>query len=208
MEFVYCDLDDHTRQLMISEVDTDIADGTLVASKRFSDAGREVYPALLREAVSRGDESTLADALLAGPNFKPQEWVNRGQGYWRTVVASTAAKTFADGEFNRFFVRALALAALEADIALVEVYRAKAVSEPRAESEARIGASYPPSELLADLRAHKGFETAIGLGRPNSGLSARLTGRRAACEAPLDASGEFHAACHECAFRMRPLGTA
>ena len=208
MGFVYCDLDDGTRKQMISEVDADITNVTLVLSKRFSTTGEQIYPGLLREAVSHGDESTLADALTVGSNFKSQEWVNRGKGYWRTIDPSTAAQTFAEGEFNRLFVRGLALEAAEAGVLSLEVYRAKAVSEPRPESEALVGAFYPPHGLLADLRAHKGFETAIGLGRPNSGLSARLTGRRAACDTLLDDSGDFHAACAECVFRIRPTGTA
>lgn len=57
----------------------------------------------------------------------------------------------------------------------VIVYRAKSVSNPRAESEAKIGAEYKPQDILADLRTAKGVEPALGAPPgPDSGLSLTL----------------------------------
>ncbi|MDP9470553.1 MAG: hypothetical protein M3Q71_07785 [Chloroflexota bacterium] len=57
----------------------------------------------------------------------------------------------------------------------VEVYRAKQVTSPRLESQRMLGKLVDPEELLNDLRAHPGTDTALGLpSGPNSGLSIRL----------------------------------
>lgn len=61
------------------------------------------------------------------------------------------------------------------DIALLEVYRAKQVAEPRAASQAKIGQMVNPGDILNDLRSTQGVEPALGLPPgPNSGLTLRL----------------------------------
>ena len=198
MSFVFCDLGDTTRGLMLSEVEADIASGTLNESKRFSAEGAAAYPDLLREAVRAGDEDTLRESLASGPYFVAKEWVNKEpNGYWKSIP-STAAQTFADGEFNRFFVRGLALEALSNGAELLEVYRAKWVADPRPESEALIGACFQPVSLLGDLRANQGVETAIGLARPNSGLSARIKGFPTPCLDPSVPRSAYRSGCALC----------
>jgi len=56
------------------------------------------------------------------------------------------------------------------------IYRAKPVTTPRPESEARIETALAPEELLEDLRSHPGDERpSLGVpSGPNSGLSVRL----------------------------------
>jgi hypothetical protein len=90
-------------------------------------------------------------------------------------VPHTAAQTFAEGEFNRFYLRALCRFTLENGGTELEVYRAKSVTNPRMDSEARIGTRVSVTQLLDDLRANNSVENALRLPPgPNSGLSARL----------------------------------
>jgi len=90
-------------------------------------------------------------------------------------VASNAPQRLAEGEFNRFFLRGLCLRAIDEGIDEVIVYRARASSSPRSESEALVGTRFDPKVLLNDLRENLGVDTALGLPPgPNSGLSARL----------------------------------
>ena len=57
----------------------------------------------------------------------------------------------------------------------IEVYRAKEVTNPRSESERKIGTIVDPKKLLDDLRANPGVDTALGLpSGPNSGLSVKI----------------------------------
>jgi hypothetical protein len=81
----------------------------------------------------------------------------------------------AEGEFGRFYLRALCLRALADGTNHLVIYRAKAVMNPRPDSQAKIDTTIDAATLLADLRAHSGVDTALGLPPgPNSGLSARL----------------------------------
>jgi hypothetical protein len=82
----------------------------------------------------------------------------------------------AESEFNRYYIRALARRAIEDGIPELVVYRAKPVTTPRPESEARIETSLVPQELLEDLRSHTGDERpSLGVpSGPNSGLSVRI----------------------------------
>ena len=50
-----------------------------------------------------------------------------------------AAELIAEGEFNRFYLRALCLAALSQDIPVLVINRARHSDHPRPESEAQIG---------------------------------------------------------------------
>ena len=55
------------------------------------------------------------------------------------------------------------------------VYRARPAENPRPESEALVETTVDPFDLLADLRAHPGEATELGIpAGPNSGISVRL----------------------------------
>jgi len=79
-----------------------------------------------------------------------------------------------EGEFNRYYMRGLCKYAIDNNIGKLEVYRAKHVDNPRAESEMKIGERICANQLLNDLRVNKtGTELGLPPG-PNSGLSIRL----------------------------------
>jgi hypothetical protein len=86
-----------------------------------------------------------------------------------------AHEMLAEGEFNRFYIRALCLRAIEDGVSEVIVYRAKDVEHARSESQQKIGSRVAAELLLRDLRTHVGVDTALGLPPgPNSGLSVHL----------------------------------
>ena len=84
-----------------------------------------------------------------------------------------AAAVMAEGEFNRFYIRALCIRAIDEGREL-EIYRARPSAKPDEASEAKIGDKPDPKALLADLRTSPGVGTALGLPRPGSGVSVRL----------------------------------
>lgn len=107
-------------------------------------------------------------------NSHEQGHSRRGTPYVK-AVPHNAHITLADGEFNRFYLRALCVRADQDGIEHLEIYRAKVVESPRWDSEVRIGKFINASALLADLRAHPGVDLALGVPNgPNSGLSAKL----------------------------------
>ena len=168
-------LDAETWARMLEEAQADEAQGTLYLSPRLSGTGTARYPAMLREAIETGTDVTLAQEL-AGPGILNEyEERNTKKGTIQALVPVTAPETLAEGEFNRFYARGLCRRALADGFDAVEVYRAKAVANPRQESQAMLGARVGAAALLDDLRTHQGVEPALGLPPgPNSGLSVKL----------------------------------
>jgi len=176
MALTYHNLDDRTRKLMSDEMDYDIAHNQLHISPFLSGQGQRDYVNLLREAIQRGSDETLAKNLRAHrritkalPRRKPEG------GYMIAAAPVNAARLLAESEFNRFYIRALARRAMEDGIPELVVYRAKQVRKPRPESEALVETTIAPEALLADLRAHPDQPPTLGVpSGPNSGLSVRL----------------------------------
>ena len=176
MPLQYAHLDDRTRTLMLSEIEADIKAGKLYVSDNLSERGCAEYPALLLAAAQSGSDATLAEAIHPRLNSHAKPRQLKSGGYSKPPVMRTGAhEMLADGEFNRYYMRALCLRVIEDGIKSVVVYRAKEVSNPRSGSEEMIGKHMAPDELLQDLRAHIGVDTALGLPPgPNSGLCIRL----------------------------------
>jgi hypothetical protein len=176
MGLEYRNLDERTRKLMLFEIDRDIKAGTLYISDNLNPQGKNDYPNLLRHAATSGNDITLAEDIKGRLNSheKPR-LLKSGEFSKPPVMRSNAHEMLAEGEFNRFYIRAVSARALEDGINNVIIYRAKDVSNPRSESEAKIGQEISAQALLSDLRAHPGVDTALGLPPgPNSGLSVRL----------------------------------
>ena len=170
-------LDDRTRQLMLDELEYDIAHNQLHISPFLSGQGQRDYLELIREAIRSGTDQTLAE------NLRLHRRINRTQprrqpkgGYSIASTPENAAEVLAESEFNRYYIRGLARRAIEDGIPELVIYRAKPAKNPRPESVARVETSISPQDLLDDLRAHPGDEPpALGVpSGPNSGLSVRL----------------------------------
>ena len=177
MSLFFENLDERTRQLMLDEVEYDIAHNQLHISPFLSGQGQWDYADLLRKAIQKGNDTTLVKDLQARrrivralPRRKPQG------GYVIAATVENAAEVLAESEFNRYYISGLARRALEDDIPELVVYRAKPARNPRPESEARLEMALSPKALLEDLRAHPGDELpALGIpSGPNSGLTVRL----------------------------------
>jgi hypothetical protein len=165
------DLDEPTRTLMRAEALEDQRQGRLYVSGRLSERGSDAWPNLLLAAIATGDDDALAKELRQPGMMNAMEMRKTGPA----KVPVNAPEMLAEGEFNRFYIRAVCRRAVEDGIDEVEVYRAKAVSNPRRESQAKLGTRVDAAALLDDLRTHPGVDTALGLpAGPNSGLSVRL----------------------------------
>src|SRR5512138_1525108 len=177
MALYFENLDDRTRGLMLEEMDYDIAHNQLHISPFLSGQGQRDYVNLLRETLQGGNDETLAQSLREHRRIlRTLPRRNPRGGYSMSATPENAAQVLAESEFNRYYIRALARRAIEDGIQELVIYRAKPVSSPRPESEARIETSLSPQDLLNDLRAHPGDEPpALGVpSGPNSGLSVRL----------------------------------
>lgn len=168
-------LDNRTREFMREEVEHDTYAGTLYYGHYLSSTGREDYRDLLVEAISTGNDDTLAAELGRAERLLQHTTRNTTRGVINARVPVNAPQMLAEGEFNRFYGRGLSRRALEDGVPALEVYRAKQVDAPRPQSEALIGTTLDPQALLEDLRTHPGVDPALGLpAGPNSGLSVQL----------------------------------
>lgn len=168
--------DGDTRQLMRSEASDDLAsDAGVNRSKYFTDNGFEAYKSgLLLEAIDHHDDEWLASALDKPGYFATHHPRKTKNGTSMVKVPITAPTTFAEGEFNRYYIRAVCLRAINEGRA-IEVVRAKSVANPRAESEQLIGTSLEPAVVLTDVRENPGADLVQGVpSGPNSGLSIHL----------------------------------
>ncbi|MDS7935640.1 hypothetical protein RMB03_17535 [Acinetobacter sp. V91_7] len=169
MSFNFEDLNQDVREKMLLEIQLDISNKNLYISKRFSQKGINDYPNILIKHVTDGDEVSLGNELRQDGRFNSMEQTKTGL----KKVPFNAHETLSEDQFNRFYVRALCLVAIETNKSL-QVYRAKNVSNARTASQQKIGEFIDPSKLLDDLRSN-GLDTALGLpAGPNSGLSVRL----------------------------------
>ena len=174
MALQFHNLDERTRTLMVNELEIDVAAGTLYLSTRLSHRGRNEYEQLLRTSFLVGDDESLANDIRSPGLLNASEQHRRGTSVSMVKVPVTAPETLAEGEFNRFYIRALCRRAIDDGVDTLEIYRAKAVTNPRSASQGMIGQRIGACELLRDLRSNPGVETSLGLPSPNSGLSLRL----------------------------------
>jgi hypothetical protein len=176
MGFDFKDLDDATRKEMAAEIDFDVKAGKLYLSKYFKEGVGPQYEQLLRQAAAKHNEAWLADEIRGAGLMRANTHAKhpKKDEMIEKDVPITAAETLAEGEFNRFYARALCKRAIAAKKQL-EIYRAKEVMNARSESQAMIGKRFDPQALLDDLRTSQGMDTALKLpSGPNSGLSVRL----------------------------------
>jgi hypothetical protein len=108
----YADLNDTTRQHMLTEFNSDLQAGTLYISNYLSAVGRERYSELLREAIEDGDDDSLAAALAVPGIFDTHHQRRKPKGgFTQAKVPHTANTTLAEGEFNRFYLCAASVCA-------------------------------------------------------------------------------------------------
>ena len=172
MAFDFKKLDVQIRRLMLEEVLMDETRGEFFRGKYTNDTGKAAFPQLLKQAVQSGNEVSLAQSLHSALFLKSYTKKTPSGGTTTAAVPHNANIMLAEGEFNRFYIRAICRLATEQGLTEVRIYRAKQVNNPRTESQKRIGQLVDAQSLLSDLRSSIGVDTALGCpSGPNSGLS-------------------------------------
>lgn len=175
MSLRYDSLDPDVRVQMLEEVRMDIKRDDLYLGRYLNAEGRKRWPEILMTACEGGTDEQIARTLRDKRLLL--EFTEKAKPKGGTTIAKvphTAPDMLAEGEFNRFYIRGLCLDVLAKGGSELEVYRGKQVSDPRPESEARIGAKVGAQKLLDDLRSNVGVDTALGVpAGPNSGLTVR-----------------------------------
>lgn len=126
-------LDDITRKYMVEEMQGDISERKVYISSRLNADGKIRFQELLIASAKSGNDGTLAESLLGYFNEKE----SNGKGSYKSIPYN-ANVTLAEGEYNRYYIRALCRRAI-LENKRIEVCRVRDSSRPRPESECRIG---------------------------------------------------------------------
>jgi len=119
------ELDEKTRKFMLAEFNVEEASGKPYRSKALSDQGRVAFPAIIRVAIMKGNEETLANSLAKPENWNQNEsYVRNGVTRTRPINMQAAAERLAVTEFNTWYVRGLAKRLIEERVTQCQVYRA------------------------------------------------------------------------------------
>lgn len=162
------DLDERTREVMLEEFEYDMESETVYRSTRISEYGWRHYPRIFRNAIEHDEADGFAMDLKP---LLEDHVVVKGK---LQKVPKNAAELLAYGQFNYYYVRAMARRAVEEKRELA-VYRAKPTSSPRPDSEAKIGTKPDPAELYEELRNSQAFESLLGIPNgPGSKISVRF----------------------------------
>jgi hypothetical protein len=167
--------DDKVRELMLEEVEYDIKKGKIYFSPRLNDESKEKYLELLKKSIQEGDDKSFANNILKSGCFKPVMSKKTRSGKSEMArVPNDAHFILAEGEFNRYYLRAICLKAI-ANNKELELYLSKPVESQRFEAKKLVGEIVNPTDLLNDLRENVRIDSALGLSQgPNSWLSAKI----------------------------------
>ncbi|RLV60873.1 hypothetical protein D5018_04315 [Parashewanella curva] len=166
---------ENVRNEMISEIQNDIAQDKLYISDRLNQSGKEVYSQLLLAAAEEGNIESFVANLNMG-YFNPTYLRKKPSGGFTSAsMPYNANATLCEGEFNRFYIRAVCQKAISQDQQYITVYRARHSGTPRSASLRLENQQFSALQLLNDLQANVGVDTALGLPPgPNSGMSVKL----------------------------------
>lgn len=123
--FYFPDLDEKTRQCMVSEIKLDISKGLFYEPKSMTAPYLLTYRRLLKECCQNGTPETLQKKLV--PAFFRQKDRNGRK------ISANISQLVAFSDFNRYYVRAMLLRAIRENKNL-SVYRAKQAENVRKES--------------------------------------------------------------------------
>jgi hypothetical protein len=163
------------RHEMISEIQADIDSGKLYISDRLNTNGKKQFPSALLKAAESLDVSGFVQSFgihYFNPYYQRR---NPSGSFTQARMPNNANVTLCEGEFNRFYIRAVCIKANASGKNYVTAYRARGSDNPRPESVAIEGQQFETDKLLNDLRTNIGIDTALGLPPgPNSGMSVKL----------------------------------
>ncbi|MEX2143652.1 MAG: hypothetical protein WD740_03585 [Anaerolineales bacterium] len=160
---------------MLQEFEYDVERGANFIDPRLISKMSDIYLQLLRVAIQSGTAESFSDAIDHHHLLKEEETRQVGEKTILAKVPKTANHTLGEGEFNRYYMRAICLQAIKLGHANVEIYRAKPVQTARREAQHGVGTFKNAAELLQHLRATNISVDGVFPGA-NSGKSVRMVG--------------------------------
>ncbi len=170
--YYFQNLDDTTRFIMITELEMDLKNGLFYVPKSIKPDFVCTYKKILRNTFEKGDVNSLRRNLI--PNFFKEKDKNGKK------IPSNIREMLAFSDFNRYYMRAILLRAIDERKSVI-VYRAKSSVSERVDSKLLINQNFSIkstlTQMLNILRNYKilfNEQNTLLFCKPNSGLSLKL----------------------------------
>lgn len=175
----YMQLNETVRRFMMQEY----AQGGHYISPRLNEGGRARWIGLLKDALQYHTDVWLERELIRRNSFVATEYLKStmGKTVTRAVNSEQIAKILAEGEFNRFYLRALCVAAQTRGVTHLLVTQGRVIPNAPLAAGKSVGSAVEVNALLNTLRNNGYRQVDIALGAPEglgvpACLSARLPG--------------------------------
>jgi hypothetical protein len=160
--FTFLDLTKRTRKLMLEELEADVLSNTVYLSPRLSERGKADFVGILRDTFEKRSLGWISSELFDFGRMADEEEYQKNGIWYRRRIGLMARTTLAEGEFNRYYIRAVCLIAIE-EKQNVRVYRAKEVEKARPASQRLVGKRRKARKILEDLRTSIGVDPVPGV---------------------------------------------
>jgi hypothetical protein len=126
----------------------------LYRGPRLNGVGVRRWPMLLEEAARWHDDDWLSGQLAKQGLIGDHEMniARTGQRILESIKIQISAAMLAEREFNKFYMRALCMRAIQSGITKLEFYRGRCVAKHTHELDEKVGTFIDPYILLSALR--------------------------------------------------------
>jgi hypothetical protein len=175
----YAQLNETIRRFMMQEFEQ----GGHYISPRLNEGGRARWIGLLKDALQYHTDVWLERELIRRNCFQATEYLKStmGKTVTRAVNRDQLAKTLAEGEYNRYYLRGLCLAAKSRGYTHLIVSQGRIIPNAPPASRKSVGTPVEIGQLLNALRTNSFKHVDSALGAPDglpapACLSARIPG--------------------------------
>ena len=155
MELTFPNLDDdpRTRVYMVEELELDVPRNEIYRGTRLTEAGWQAWPGLLREALKLYEPKWLELQSKQAGYWLSHETSRRGGKEYPKAVPVDAAQTLAEGQFVRYYLRAVGRRAMDDghDLKVVRLARHGVVVVPEAVVQRHLRVDAPFILRVADV---------------------------------------------------------
>lgn len=113
MDFVFRNLDEVTRKIMLKDFENDYNQNKWYISNRLSKIGIKEFPDLLRNSFKNGTIETLENSRIPYIHLNFQETYTKSFGFVGIRNMPANAPKILAGEFNRYYMIALCKRAIQ-----------------------------------------------------------------------------------------------
>jgi hypothetical protein len=150
------------RNFMDEELQYDIDNQNLSISSRLNKHGKSNYVSMMKKAIKRGSDGTLANDILVNHFLRDVEEIRSGDHAVVSKIPGNANILIAETEFNKYYVRALCRKAIKDERIKLEIYIAKEVLIEKSSIEKMLRNEVFPYSLIKKLRDNIRVDVALG----------------------------------------------